>query len=98
MNDEEHADAATRVALSYSRALVEGYRALASHPLTTRTAEIVCSRIKGVEMTVRRLPGTALRNQVINEVVFTPPEGESLLREKLANWERFMREATERRR
>ncbi len=94
VNDEAHADAATKEALRYSRALFEGYRALATHPLTTRTAEVVCSRIKGVEMTVRRLPGTALRNAVTNEAVYTPPEGETLLREKLANWERFMHEAT----
>jgi Fic family protein len=94
-HDEERADADTREALRYRRALFEGYRALATHPLTTRTAEVVCSRIKGVEMSVRRLPGTALRNQVTNAVVYTPPEGESLLRQKLANWERFMHEATE---
>lgn len=94
VHDEEHADAATTEALRYSRALLDGYRALATHPLTTRTAEVVCSRIKGVEMTVRRLPGTALKNAVTNELVYTPPEGEALLRDKLANWERFMHEAT----
>ena len=31
-------------------ALLEGYRDLKSHPLDTRTAEVVCSRIKGTEM------------------------------------------------
>ena len=45
-------------------------------------------------MTVRRLPGTALRNSVTGAVVYTPPEGEALLRDKLANWERFLHEAT----
>lgn len=95
VDNEAHADAATREALRYSRALFEGFRALASHPLTTRTAEIVCSRIKGVEMAVRRIPGTALGNEVTNAVVYTPPEGEAFLREKLANWEHFMHEATE---
>jgi Fic family protein len=92
VNDQEHADAATREALRYSRALFDGYRALSNYPLTTRTAEIICSRIKNVEMTVRRLPGTALRNATSGAVVYTPPEGESLLRSKLANWERFMHE------
>jgi Fic family protein len=94
-HDEARADPATREALRYRRALLDGYRALANQPLTTRTAELVCSRIKGVEMTVRRLPGTALRNTVTNEVVYTPPEGEALLRDRLANWERFMHEATD---
>lgn len=94
INHEEHADAATREALRYGRALFEGFRALSSHPLTTRTAEVICSRIKGVDMKVRRLPGTALSNQATKAVVYTPPEGEALLREKLGNWERFMHEAT----
>jgi Fic family protein len=95
VNNEEHANAATREALRYGRALFEGFRALSAQPLTTRTAEIVCSRIKGVEMTVRKLPGTALSNHATKAVVYTPPEGEALLRETLANWERFMHEATE---
>lgn len=95
VHDERRADAATLEALRYSRALFEGFRSLMERPLTTRTAEIVCSRIMGTEMSVRRLPGTALRNAVTNEVVYTPPEGEPLLRDKLANWERFMHDATQ---
>ena len=95
VNDEERADAATKEALRYSRALFDGYQALAKHPITTRTAELICSRIKGADMTVRRLPGTALRNVATAHMVYTPPEGESLLREKLANWERFMHDATD---
>ncbi|WP_411281859.1 protein adenylyltransferase Fic [Gemmatimonas sp.] len=95
VSDDAHADTATKEALRYSRALFDGFRALSAHPLTTRTAELICSRIKGVEMTVRRLPGTALANQASTEVVYTPPEGEPLLRQKLTNWERFMHEATD---
>jgi Fic family protein len=82
-------------ALRYSRALFDGYRALRERPLTTRTAEVVCSRITEVDMTVRRLPGTALRNATTNDVVYTPPEGEALLRELLADLERFLHEAVD---
>lgn len=89
-NDAEHADPATKEALRYSRALFEGYQALKQFPLTTRTAEEICSRIKGTEMKVRRLPGTALKNSVTGEIIYTPPEGENLLQEILANWEKFM--------
>ena len=95
VTDEAHADAATREALRYSRALFDGYRALRERPLTTRTAEVVCSRITEVDMTVRRLPGTALRNATTNDVVYTPPEGEALLRELLADLERFLHEAVD---
>jgi len=86
------ADPATREALRYRRALLEGAKALKARPLATRTAEIVCTQIKGIEMTVRRVPGTALAKGGGDEVVYTPPEGESLLRELLANWERFLHE------
>ena len=88
----EQADPATREALRHSSALLEGYRALKQTPLNTRTAEQVCSRIKGIEMLVRRVPGTALANQASGEVIYTPPVGEDLLRTKLANWERYLHE------
>lgn len=58
--------------------------------MSTATAEIVCSRIKNVQMQVRRVPGTALANQQTGEVIYTPPVGEAALRDKLANWERFI--------
>lgn len=86
------ADPATREALRHSSALLEGYRALKQTPLNIRTAEQVCSRIKGIEMLVRRVPGTALANQASGEVIYTPPVGEDLLRTKLANWERYLHE------
>ncbi len=93
--DEERADPATREALRYRQALMEGFTALTAHPLNTRTAEQVCTRIKGIEMQVRRVPGTKLENVYTGEVIYTPPIGEDLLRTKLANWERFLHESIE---
>lgn len=87
---QDGATPATREALRYRSALQEGFQSLAERPLSTRTAEVVCSRIKNVEMQVRRVPGTALANQQTGAVIYTPPAGEPLLREKLANWERFI--------
>jgi Fic family protein len=89
---EAGADPATREALRYRDALLEGFRSLKSRPLATRTAEAVCTKIKGVEMTVRRVPGTALAKGGSGEVIYTPPEGEDRLRRLLANWERFLHE------
>ncbi|HMM74529.1 MAG TPA: Fic family protein [Gammaproteobacteria bacterium] len=86
------ADPATREALRYRRALLEGFNALKTRPLTTRIAETICTEIKGAEMGVRKVPGTALANHATGEVVYTPPEGEMLLRDLLANWERFLHE------
>lgn len=86
------ADAPTKEALRHSQALLEGFHTLAEHPLNTRTAEEVCSTIKGTPMTVRRVPGTTLANGRTGEVIYTPPVGEHLLRDLLANWERFLHE------
>jgi Fic family protein len=91
-HDAEAADPATKEALRYSHSLFDGYRSLTERPLSTRTAEQVCSIIKGGEMTIRRVPGTALAKGT-GEVVYTPPVGESLLRNLLANWEKFLHEA-----
>ncbi len=92
--DEDHADPATKEALRHSSALLEGFRTLTRRPLNTRTAEEVCTRIKGVPMRVRNVPGTALA-KATGEIVYTPPVGEDLLRTLLANWERFLHEATD---
>ena len=92
--DDDNADAATKEALRYSRSLLEGFRSLLQRPLTTRTAEEICSQIKGIQMQIRRVPGTALARQT-GEIIYTPPMGEDLLRSLLANWERFLHEATD---
>lgn len=91
---EEQADPATKEALRHTQALLEGFRSLAHRPLMTATAEEVCSRIKNLDMRVRSVPGTALAKES-GEVVYTPPEGESHLRDLLANWERYLHEQTE---
>lgn len=46
-------------------------------------------------MNVRNTPGTALVNDKTEKVIYTPPEGEQLLRDKLANWEQYLHNAEE---
>lgn len=91
-SDEAHADPATKEALRYRRALYEGWQALAQRPINTNMAESICSQIKGVDMTVRKVPGTALANDRTGEIISTPPTGEKVLRGLLGNWERFLHE------
>lgn len=95
LGNEENADPATKEALRYGRALFEGFSTLKEHPLNTRTAERICSTIKGVEMSVRKVPGTQLINAATNEIVYTPPENETLLRDLLANWENYIHMETD---
>ena len=91
---ETTADPATREALRHRHALLEAFHGLARRPLCTRTAEEVCTRIRGVEMQVRRVPGTALMNPASMDVIYTPPATETRIRDLLANWERFLHEET----
>lgn len=89
------ADPATKETLRYRTALREGFESLSRHPLTTRTAVAVCQTIKGTDIDIRNTPGTTLMNDATGERIYTPPEGEGLIRDKLANWERFLHEAAE---
>ena len=86
----DRADANTKEALRHSQALFVGYAELAKRPLNTRTAEMICTHLKGADMQVRRVPGTTLANGRTGEVIYTPPVGEDVLRNLLANWERFL--------
>lgn len=93
--DEQAADPATKEALSYRAALREGFDSLRDRPISTGTAVRVCSRLKNRDMDIRRVPGTALANAATGDVIYTPPAGEALLRQKLANWEQFIHADTD---
>lgn len=84
---------ATKEAARYRNALYAGADALNTRPLSTRIAVEVCRTITGIELDVRRTPGTTLTNSHTGEVIYTPPEGEARLRKLLANWEKFAHES-----
>jgi Fic family protein len=92
---EALADPATKEALRYRTALRRGVESLPHRPVTTGTAVEVCRTLLDIETDVRRVPGTALVNGATGEVIYTPPVGEDLLRRLLANWERFLHDATD---
>jgi Fic family protein len=87
---ESQADPATKEALRYRTALYQGFLALQDRALCTATAVEVCTTIKGIDMDIRRVPGTTLVNEATGKTIYTPPEGEEQLRELMANWERFI--------
>ena len=92
---EDQASHSAKEAFRYRTALRRGFDSIQQRPISTNTAVDICSVLKNGEMPIRRIPGTALKNSATGEVIYTPPEGESVLREKLANWERFIHEATD---
>lgn len=88
--DPEKADDATKEALRYRTALMQGFKDVQEKPLSTRTAVLVCRAIKNVDLDIRQVPGTALAHHPSGKIVYTPPEGQALLREKLSNLEQFL--------
>lgn len=83
-------DPSTKEALLYRKALKEGFEKIKSRPSNTVLAEQICSTLRGVDMTVRKVPGTTLSNQMTGKIIYTPPVGESLLRDKLSNCGKFL--------
>lgn len=92
---KESVDSATKQAWQYSRALYHGYLSSQKKPLCTNTALEIVRTIKGTDIDIRKIPGTALRNEKTGEIVYTPPVGEHLLRNKLTNWEKYLHESVD---
>lgn len=90
-NRANDADPATKEALRYRTALYDGFTHLKTYPLCTNTAIAICTKLRAVQTDIRKTPGTVLRDQN-NKVVYTPPVGEDVIRNLLANWERFLHE------
>jgi Fic family protein len=88
-------DPATKEALRYRTALRDGFEKIKNRPSNTVLAEQICTTLRGIDMTVRKVPGTTLSNLMTGKIIYTPPVGESLLRDKLRNWEQFLHEKNE---
>lgn len=83
-------DPATKEALRYRSALFAGVEAIRTRPLAAATAIKVCAELHGRDMDIRAVPGTRIANPTTREVVYAPPEGADLIRDKLSDWERFV--------
>lgn len=83
-------DHATKEALRYRSALFAGVDAIRNRPIAAATAVRVCSELYGREMDVRAVPGTRIANPATREIVYAPPEGADVIRDKLSAWERFV--------
>lgn len=94
-NNGEGADAQTKEVLHYKDALWQGFQWVkAEMPLTTRLFEDMYCLIKQADDGVRRLSGTRLSNP-LGDTIYTPPEGEGVIRDKLANLEIFINTPSE---
>jgi Fic family protein len=89
-SEKASVDSATKEVLRYRTALKCGYDLLAERPLSVNLMIEVCRILRNADVDVRRVPGTAIANQTTRQVLYTPPEGEKVIREKLHNLEQYM--------
>ncbi len=82
----------TKDVLSYKEALWLGLEQLKTKPfITTNLCIKIVQCIKQNNASIRVTPGTTLSNRQ-GEVIYTPPGGEAVIREKLTNLEKFINE------
>lgn len=86
---------AAKEVLSYKEALYVGLEKMKSQKnlLMTNTMIEIVQTIKQNESGIRNSPGTALKNAINGEVIYTPPCCEDILREKLAALEQFINDS-----
>jgi Fic family protein len=82
---------AVKEVLYYKDALWHGLEVMKQKPLLTTNLFIKLMQvIKRSNAGIRNAPGTQLKNPAHGKVVYTPPEGEELIRQKLKNLEDFI--------
>jgi len=90
--EEGTANNAAKEVLSYREALYAGLEKMKAQKnlLLTNTMVEIVQTIKQNKSGIRNTPGTALKNSINGEIIYTPPCCEDVLRGKLASLEQFI--------
>jgi len=84
-------DPATKEVIHYKDALWHGVNYLKKRPMLNTNLFIkLVQIIKENDAGIRNVPGTQLKNPTTGKVIYTPPEGENLIRIKLKDLEDFI--------
>jgi Fic family protein len=88
--DKKFDNPATKEVISYKEAIWLGFNRLEKKPfITTNLCVALVQCIKQNTAGIRTTPGTTLSN-IRGEIIYTPPSGEQVIREKMANLETFI--------
>jgi Fic family protein len=89
--DKKIEDYATKEVIHYKDALWYGFEQLNRRPiLNTNLFIAIMQIIKENQSGIRNTPGTKLTNPATGQVIYTPPEGADIIREKLKDLEDFI--------
>jgi len=83
------ASAEAKEVLRYRQALNHGFQQIKTRPLATGMFVEIAQLIKEMQFDIRSMPGTRIANGK-GETIYTPPEGEKVIRDKLRELENFM--------
>lgn len=87
---ESELSGAEKEILNYRNALREGYKLLMKNEfLNTNSFIKVQSVLEPNKSGVRKIPDVAIRSSKTGEKIYTPPEGESVILDKLKNFEDY---------
>lgn len=82
--------------ISYPKALWLGYKFVKENGFMSERIIIKMMQvIKETDGGVRKIPGTKIANPATGEIVYTPPEGEAIILEKLKNLEQYINDKSD---
>ena len=89
--DKNKIDPTTKEVLRYREALWDGYQALLRKPVLSTNIYIdIVQSTTAKKFSIRKNPGTTISNAKTGEVLYTPPEGETVIRDKLKNLDDYI--------
>jgi Fic family protein len=89
--DQDKIDPATKEVLRYREALWNGYQVLLKRPVLSTNIYIdIVQSTTAKRFTIRKTPGTTISNTTTGEVLYTPPDGEAVIRDKLKNLDDYI--------
>ncbi|RPI25463.1 MAG: Fic family protein [Acidobacteria bacterium] len=85
------ADPAIKEVLRYREAIKDAFESVSQRPLLSTNLFVrIAQTIRENQAGIRNVPGTAIRNLRTGAIVYTPPEGEGIIRDKLRNLEEYI--------
>lgn len=95
IKEERELTPAEKEALNYTEALLEGARRVFKQGFLATNDYIAIQEIlEPIKKGIRSLPGTQLANPITKVVYYTPPDTEKIIRDLLANFEKYFNEAS----
>lgn len=93
--EDKLTDASAKEVLLYRQAIYYGLEQMEKTGLITTNIMVgIMQKLKSTQAGIRRGMGTKLANPISGEIIYTPPEGEELIRNKLFGLEKFINDDT----